>query len=72
VSEGSVEHKVVDILKSVGLINGEVQTVPYPQGGLEREQYSLCDTGRRYIARFGTYGKETYGEGDDPWVDWRN
>jgi hypothetical protein len=63
-SLGSIEHKVVDLLKSVGLINGELRTVPFPQGDLEREHYVLSDAGREFIDRFGAYG-----EGNHPWID---
>lgn len=63
-SQGPLEHKVVDLLKQVGLVNSETQSVPDLRRDLKRKHYFLSDLGRRYIDRFGTYG-----EGHLDWID---
>jgi hypothetical protein len=61
-SQGSVEPRVVDLLRKARIVQGEFRNVP--GGGRPLAHYSLTEAGRRYIDRFGTYG-----EGKYPFVD---
>jgi hypothetical protein len=63
-SQGSVERKVIDLLKTVDIVEGELRNVQYPVGSHQLLHYSLSETGRKYVDRFGTYG-----EREDDWID---
>jgi hypothetical protein len=63
-SQGFVERRVIDLLRTVDIVEGELRNVQYPAGGHQLIHHSLSETGRKYVDRFGTYG-----EGEDYWID---